>query len=114
MRNLRWAHAALLAVALPACAHTSQNEVQNPADVQGDDEQPQHIPADSDWTAKADPRGTSSQRLRPVFLAASTSDVNTTYPLRQTVIADAPSCDPWSAEVGERCDLSDMVNTSIR
>jgi hypothetical protein len=115
MRNVRWAHAALLAVVLPACAHTSQNEVEHPGTVQGDDSRPEHIPAESDWTAKVDGKATAAQRVRPIFLAANnTSDQNTTYPLKQSVIVDAPSCDPWSADAVGRCDLSDMVTTSIR
>ena len=113
MKNVRWAHAALLAVVLPACAHTSSNELENPATVQTDDGQPQHVPAESDWTAQGG-ETPSTHRLRPMFLAATTSDVNTTYVLRQEVIVDAPSCDPWSADAQGRCDLSDMVTTSIR
>ena len=112
MRHVRWAHAALLAVVLPACAHTSQNEVQNPASVHEDSE-PTHVPADSEWTASADTTKRPSF-MRRVFLASTTSDVNTSYPLRQEVTVDGPTCDPWSAEPRSRCDLSAMVDTSIR
>jgi hypothetical protein len=115
MRNVRWAHAALLAVVLPACAHTSQTEVESPASAQTEDSQPSHVPADSDWTASADAtKPQSAQSMRRVFLASTSSEFNTTYPLRQEVVVDAPSCDPWSADQKERCDLSEMATTSIR
>ena len=114
MTNVRWAHAALLAVVLPACAHTSSSEVENPATVQNDDGQPQHVPAESDWTAQSGESRHTHATLRPVFLAASNSDVHTTYALKQLVMVDAPSCDPWSAGVEGRCDLSELVTTSIR
>jgi hypothetical protein len=117
MRNVRWAHAALLAVVLPACAHTSQNEVQNPASVQNEDSEPTHVPADSEWTASADEtKKQSAKSARRVFLASTSSDFNNPNnpnPLRQEeVVVDAPSCDPWSADATERCDLDEMVATS--
>ena len=113
MRNVRWAHAALLAVVLPACAaQTSQTEVENPASVQTEDSEPTHVPADSEWTASVDgTKKQSAQSMRRVFLA-SASDFSTTYPAPQEVIVDAPTCDPWSADVKGRCDLDEMVNES--
>ena len=115
MKNLRWANAALLAVVLPACAHTSQTEVENPASVQTEDSQPTHVPADSEWTASAEEtKRQSAKSARRVFLASTSSDFNNPNPLRQEeeVVVDAPSCDPWSADATERCDLDEMVATS--
>lgn len=122
MRNVRWAHAALLAVVLPACAHGGSNDnVENPSSSEDNNPSVQQQPAEREWVlaqgGEVNTTGeakTFRQRLRPVFLAANTSDVNTTYALKSTVEVDAPSCDPWSAESEDRCDLSDIVTQSIR
>ena len=119
MRNVRWAHAALLAVVLPACAHGGSNENENPNTTSNKaaHEQPavQQRPTDSEWIlAQGGESKTFRQRLRPVFLAANTSDVNTTYALRQEVVVDAPSCDPWAVKEKARCDLEQMIDVSIR
>jgi len=119
MRNVRWAHAALLAVVLPACAHGGSNEtVENPA-TNTEDAHPtvQQQPANAEWVlAQGGETNTTTteakayrQRVRPVFLAAADS-----YVQKSTVEADAPSCDPWSGEARERCDLSELVTQSIR
>lgn len=113
MRTVRWAHAALLAVVLPACAHGGSNENENPNTTSNKAVEQQ--PASSEWVlAQGGEHKTFRQRLRPVFLAANTSDVNTTYALKQEVVVDGTSCNPWAAKESARCDLSEMVDVSIR
>jgi hypothetical protein len=118
---VRWAHAALLAVVLPACAHGGSNEsVENPA-TNTEDNPPavQQQPADREWVlaqggetnATTGEAKAYRQRIRPVFLAAA--DVNA-YVQESRVEAEAPNCDPWSGKSGESCDLSEMVTESLR
>lgn len=116
MRTVRWAHAALLAVVLPACAHGGSNENENPNTTSNKANQAvQQQPADTEWVlAQGGEAKTFRQRLRPVFLAATNSDVNTTYVLRQEVVVDAPTCDPWASKETTRCDLSEQVTNSMR
>jgi hypothetical protein len=114
MRTVRWAHAALLAVVLPACAHGGSNENENPNTTPNKAAVEQQ-PADSEWVlAQGGEAKSFRQRLRPAYLAATTSDLNTTYVLRQEVVADAPNCDPWAPASRERCDLSELVTNSMR
>ena len=65
MRTVRWAHAALLAVVLPACAHGGSNENENP-NTTPTNGAVQQRPADTEWVL-AQGGEAKTQRLRPVF-----------------------------------------------
>ena len=118
MKTVRWAQAALLAVALPACAHTSStSNDQARASAERTREPYDQEQAHFDQTAgggsyyaeAAAPAGTTSRR---VYLASDNTYV--VYEQKPTVTVDAKNCDPWSDDKRQQCDLSQLVENSIR
>lgn len=110
MKNVRWAQAALLAVVLPACAHTSSGQVANASNVEaqaGHDQSAQH-----DGALAANGVQSSGQPTRRVYLASG-SGINEHNYVRTGVVADGVSCDAWSADPNKQCDISHLVARSI-
>lgn len=110
MRSVRWAQVALLAVA-PACAHTSSGQVENASTVEATAGQPETPAATA--TADNSTINTMGTRTRFTYLG-SEQTVEAPQVISGEVFADAPTCDPWAKDQGERCTFEEAVSQRIR
>jgi len=101
MTNVRWARAALLALGLSACAHTSSSPHQQTLPWSG-------TLGAADSVAETPPRAGATNTRYAYLVAGPIYDQE----LTGAAVADATWCDPWADLSTKLCDLPALATRS--